>query len=127
MNQRKILDLLFEARDIAKELNDAIAGNTPIPERAVSIAFRINTIHCLLSSGLYRDNEGGDPLNSRAAGLQLVLDKLFVNATEHNPDSLLALFPVFAMLCGDRPADSVLANPEWGWMRIEKAELDPES
>lgn len=51
--------------------------------------------------------------DARMEGLSLVFSQLYDSARRHRPDLLLSLFPVFAILCGDRDEGSVVCDVEW--------------
>lgn len=55
----------------------------------------------------------GDGAESRVAGLQLILDKLYVDTLKSYPGYLPKLFPVFAMICGERDNRMLVTDVNW--------------
>ena len=49
----------------------------------------------------------------RGAGMHIVLDKLYVDTIENRPELLPVLFPVFAIICGDREDGMICADVDW--------------
>lgn len=98
MQQQTILNLLEEAAELATDM--------PRNWR------RVNEIQCLLNHAAFQDDEGQDPLLSRAAALQTVIDHLYVEAIRNAPQRLPTLFPAFALLCGDME-HSIIAHIDW--------------
>lgn len=100
MKQQQILALLKEATALKFDnIND--------PDFQ-----RLNKIQIELTEAVYQDHEGQDPFNSRAAGFQTIVGHLFVDTFRNRPDYLPALFPVFAVLCGDRDV-MILSDVDW--------------
>lgn len=97
MTQREIMALLVEASDKhcpSKRLNDIhIALRRALPEG--------------VSNDEDRFEEG------RRAELEHVLDKVYLETIAVRPALLPSLFPIFALLCGDRGKDSIMAEIDW--------------
>ncbi len=75
---------------------------------------RRNAIQCLLGeASVALGEDGAFESEGREAGMQLVLDKLYVDVIDHRPEVLPALFPVFALLCGDRKEGLMCADVDW--------------
>jgi hypothetical protein len=88
MDQLKIRDLLIEA------------ANPECSER------RINEIHCELGQATVMDVEV-------EVGFQTLLDSLYVRTVQNRPELLPTLFPIFAIICGDREEDMLIADVDW--------------
>ena len=52
----------------------------------------------------------GPSNDSRRLGLDIILGAAFKTTLEAKPDHLVSLFPVFALLCGDRQENEVVAS-----------------
>ena len=87
MKERRILDLLREA--------------------ATCDDRRFNQIQSALGAEVY------DVGTLNTPGLKLVLDALIVSARESCPKRLPNLYPVFALLCGDREDGKMVAEIDW--------------
>ena len=96
MNQKELMALLQEA---------ATPGCT---------WERQNEIQCILGSAspAMRD-DGVYEIEGREAGMQLVLDHLYVDVIQNRPELLPSLFPVFAVICGDRQEGLICASVDW--------------
>ncbi len=75
---------------------------------------RRNQIQCRLVEALamYRPVRGRAGIE-RAEQLKLLLEKLYVDTLKNYPRYLPKLFPVFAMICGDRDDDMIVADVAW--------------
>ncbi len=101
MEQRKILELLNEA---------ATLGCTPVRRDEIAALFRQATFE-----------DDGD-FDGRRAGFVTVMDAVFDDTASHRPHLLPGLFPLFAVLCGDRPRTrTVLTDVDWSLMEISTA------
>ena len=47
------------------------------------------------------------------SGLIAFLDELYIDTLVNRPEFLLSLFPVFAMICGDREGGSICTGVDW--------------
>lgn len=75
---------------------------------------RINEIHCLLDEACAAlQSNGVFSSGDTAAGIMLVLDKLFVDTVDKRRALLPSLFPVFALICDDRDRGVYLADINW--------------
>lgn len=75
---------------------------------------RRNQIQCKLSEAASeKDRTGAGFDEGKKEGIKLVLDKLYADTLEHNPELLPSLFPVFAIICGDRKKGMLCANVDW--------------
>ncbi len=75
---------------------------------------RRNEIHCMLgkaSPGMGAD--GVYEIDTPGAGIQAVLDELWVETVQNRPQLLPALFPAFAVMCGDREDGTINAGVDW--------------
>jgi len=101
MNQRELKALLEEA-----------AAPNCSPQRR-------NQIQCLLGEATAAMGEDGVyKIKGRAAGLHLLLDALYVETVQHRPELLPALFPAFAIICGDRKDGHIIAKVDWSRMTM---------
>lgn len=91
MKQEKIMDLLREVASL--NLSNR----------------RVNEIQCKLTDALPRS----DALDDREAGMEVVLGKLYVDTLRNKPHLLPMLFPVFAIMCGDRDDGFIVADVDW--------------
>ena len=96
MQQEKIRELLIEA----SQCNCSWQRRTQIQ---VDLK---NASAALGHDGVYE-------IDTKAAGLALILEKLYVDTLEVAPHILPSLFPVFALICGDREQSFVVADIEW--------------
>lgn len=96
MEQRKLKELLEEA---AK------------PECTWQ---RRNEIQCLLGAATpaMRD-DGVYEIEGRGAGMHTVLEHLYVDTIKNKPEILPSLFPFFAVICGDRDKEMIVAEIDW--------------
>ncbi len=75
---------------------------------------RRNAIQCELGHASPAMREDGVfEIEGRAAGMQLVLDGLYVETIRHHPGLLPTLLPAFAIICGDREEGMICANIDW--------------
>ncbi len=96
MQQTRILELLKEA------------------SRQSCTIERFNQIQCELgSASAAMGPDGVYQIEGTVAGLQLVLDHLIVDAWENRRDMLPGLFPVFALISGDRDDRYIIADIDW--------------
>lgn len=98
MQQQTIMALLEEAAKLATDM----AHNWQ----------QVNEIQCLLGHAAYQEHEGQDPLSSRAAAIGTIIDHLYMETIRNAPERLPALFPAFALLCGDRNG-TIIARIDW--------------
>ena len=92
MDQRAIMALLIEA--------------TTANDR------RINEIQGLFVKAAHGGDKEILSTKDRAAGIRIVLEKLYVDTYTENPALLPTLFPVFAIICGDKDR-TVVADVDW--------------
>lgn len=93
MEQEKILELLKEAARISCTTNRRNNIQNELREEFSMIMNNCDRVD-------HPDRvscEGG-----RGAGMMLLLDMLYIDTVHHRPEALPALFPFFAMICGDR-------------------------
>lgn len=57
--------------------------------------------------------DGALEIDGREAGMQLILSSLYQDTLENRPALLPMMFPVFAMICGDRQEGMICANVDW--------------
>jgi hypothetical protein len=69
---------------------------------------RRNKIHLELTQAALPD-EIGTPQE----GVTAVLDSMYVQTIENKPQYLPALFPLFALICAERPAQCWAADIDW--------------
>lgn len=96
MDQKRIKELLTEASR---------------PECSVQ---RQNQIQCEMgqaTSALKPD--GVYSIHGPEAGIHLILDALYSGTAEHKRELLPSLFPVFALLCGDREKGVLISDIDW--------------
>jgi len=75
---------------------------------------RRNEIQCKLGQASpAMGADGVYEIEGREAGMHLVLDKLYVDTIQHRPELLPSLFPVFAVICGDRKEGIICADVDW--------------
>lgn len=96
MEQRKIMALLKEA---AKPKCPA--------KRLTNIAIELKGVVET------EDSDGDIEIDGRSAGFAVLVESLFHQTLQNKPDQLPALFPAFAMLCGDKGEDKLLADVDW--------------
>lgn len=96
VTQEKIKDLLAEA-----------ANPKCAPHRR-------NEIQCELghATAAMRPN-GVYDIDSREAGILVVIEHLYVDTLQNRPEILPALFPVFALACGDRDNGLIVTDIDW--------------
>ena len=58
-------------------------------------------------------SDGVYEIDNPAAGLHLVINNLYFQTLQSAPDKLPSLFPVFAMICGDRDPQFLIADINW--------------
>lgn len=77
---------------------------------------RCATIHGLLTDAAAGGNTVEDDMKG---GMAVIMDALFVQTMMNNSALFPSLFPIFAMICGDRedPADSMTEKVEWELMK----------
>jgi len=79
--------------------------------------FRKNKIHCLLGEQAAGFNGCCYEIEGRAAGINLILDKLYVDTLENNPKLLPSLLPVFAIISGEREKNkNIVAYADWSFV-----------
>ena len=77
-------------------------------------AERIIDIAISLKGQIKRDDsDDSDSINTRYEGMCLVFEALFNKTLDNNPGYLPKLFPVFALLCGDKEDDMLVAKIDW--------------
>ena len=69
-----------------------------------------NAIHCTLERSV--DPKGVLEAEERRV-LKTLLGKFFVETCRARPDLLPSLFPVFAMICGERARNKIFADINW--------------
>ncbi|MFA6322034.1 MAG: hypothetical protein WCX71_00985 [Candidatus Buchananbacteria bacterium] len=75
---------------------------------------RRNDIHCRLSEASAAMGENGVyEVDNPEAGLIVLLDRLFISTLKNRPELLPTLFPAFAVICGDRDEDLIIAQIDW--------------
>ena len=96
MDQREIKSLLQEAsdRDCSWPRRIEIQGKLS----GASAAMGVN--------GIFKTDEP-------ESGMLIVLENLYTNTILNYPELLPSLFPVFAIICGDREEGSICANVNW--------------
>jgi hypothetical protein len=78
---------------------------------------RKNKIQCLLGEQAAGFNDEYYNIHGRGAGINLILDKLYVDTLENNPKLLPSLLPVFAIISGNREKGKCLvANADWNFI-----------
>jgi len=78
-----------------------------------SAGTEISIISCALCDAIVPANKDF----SQEEGMRLIASKLIHNMHKYRPDLLPTLFPVFAMMCGDRGDDDlVVADINWSLM-----------
>jgi len=79
---------------------------------------RRSQIQCMLVAALvaYRPMCGSAGIG-RIEGFKLIIEKLYVDTLYYNPKCLPDLFPVFAMICGARGDDMLVADVDWSLVR----------
>lgn len=96
MNQARILTLLKEASQ---------------PDCSLQ---RFTEIQCELGSASAATRADGTyDAEGRVAGLLVVFDHLIVDVWQNRRDMLPALFPVFALISGDRDHGFIIAGINW--------------
>ena len=99
MDQKQILSLLQEA-----------ASDDCTSRRA-------NEIQCELEHATAAMTEKGYyAIDIPASGIQIVLAHLYLNTYQENRALLPTLFPAFAIMCGNRDKNSLLADIDWSVM-----------
>lgn len=73
---------------------------------------RLNEIQCILNKEVIKSNNFED----RNAGILLIMDELYVSTIKNNPKLLPTLLPVFALICGDRKSNSIVADIDWSFI-----------
>lgn len=99
MNQKILMALLQEASDPNCHFH------------------RKNQIQCELKNGM--DKKGSSETTfdeGKREGLELVMGKLYNDVLDNRPDLLPSLFPVFAILCGDREPHTICSDADWSLM-----------
>ena len=76
---------------------------------------RQNGICCELEDNVYGDEEWNDDL--RGGGMKLIVNVVFMFTVKNRPEILPSLFPVFAILCGDR--EDLIHCSEVDWSLLE--------
>jgi len=76
---------------------------------------RQSQIQILLSEASAAMNEHGVVVrdDGRLAGMLFLLEDLYVETLKHRPELLPTFFPVFAIVCGDRDEECVVADVDW--------------
>ena len=75
---------------------------------------RRNSIQCLLGeASAAMGKDGVYTINGREAGMHLVLNALYVDTLNNRPELLPSLFPIFAIICGDREEGFICAHIDW--------------
>jgi len=75
---------------------------------------RRNQIQCELIDALIAFRPVSWPTGTgRIEGFKLILEKLYVDTLHYYPMYLPNLFPVFAMICGERDDDMIVADVIW--------------
>lgn len=99
MKQEKILELLKEAARTSCTIKRRNNIQNELREELSIIMNNCDRVdHPDRVDNPGRANcEGG-----RGAGMMLLLDMLYIDTVHHRPEALPALFPFFAMICGDR-------------------------
>ncbi len=101
----KFLEETMDQRQIKRLLEEAAKPDCQ--------SQRLNEIQCALGAATAAmGKDGVYKIEGREAGIHLVLNDLFVSTLEYEPELLPSLFPVFALLCGDRDS-SLLADINW--------------
>ena len=57
--------------------------------------------------------DGVIEVEGKVAGIHLVLETLYVQTILNRPELLPTLFPAFAVICGDRDENLVVADTNW--------------
>ena len=59
-------------------------------------------------------NANGIPtLDARAEGILIVFERLYVQTLAHKPELLPIFYPVFSIICGDRPEHLMISDIDW--------------
>ena len=75
---------------------------------------RQNEIQCRLGEASPAMGvDGVRKIEGPVEGMQIVLDHLYTDTIQNRPDLLPALFPVFALICGDREDRTICADVDW--------------
>lgn len=79
---------------------------------------RKNKIQCELSAAICQRGAVDTAFDDgKREGLELVVSMLYNDALDNRPDLLPSLFPVFAILCGDRGPHMICSDVDWLLMR----------
>lgn len=95
MDQQRIKELLYEAARLT-----------------ASEYIRFSQIQCELGDAIYKTTSGSVN-EDKTDSLRLILDQALVATRNHRPDLLPTLFPVIAIICGDRLEGKIVADPDW--------------
>ena len=79
-------------------------------------AMRYNHIWCELEHASATDGgvDEADSTSGPAVGLSIAVGRLLLSAWENDQRAALPrLFPVFALICGDKGPDDLVANIDW--------------
>jgi len=75
---------------------------------------RRNEIQCLLgAASAAMGADGVYEIDNPEAGMHLVLGKLYTDTIQNRRELLPSLFPVFAVICGDREEGFICADVDW--------------
>lgn len=96
MDQREIKSLLQEASN-----------------QDCSFARRIEIQCKFAKASAAMGDDGIYKTNRPESGFVVVLDSLYTSTILNCPESLPSLFPVFAIICGDREKGSLYADVDW--------------
>jgi len=98
MKQQEIMSLLQEATTLSEKKN---------PQR-------LNEIQRLLNDAVFKETANSPKFDYPGAELEMIVDALFVSIIRNQAQALPLLFPLFALLCGDRNSwDGMLAKINW--------------
>jgi hypothetical protein len=70
---------------------------------------RRNEIQCEFEKAMVPGEDG----EGEEAGLLLLLTSLYASTVQNRPELLPTLFPTFAIICGDRKEDMLIADVDW--------------